>query len=248
MDRHPPSTSPEGELAQYRSLSPLALLALVLGLLSGLAMLDPMAWLLPALGLLVSLVALRRIRRDEAALAGRGLARAGLALSLVFAVAAPTDWLLYRYLVRREALRFAGYWFQLLGEGQVHKAFLLTVEPKSRLPLDVSLPEMCRRASFLCDELEGYRKDRLVKEIEALGPHAVIRFSEIDWQESTWDRDYVRPVYAVTHQRDGRAETFLVALNMERRRLRGAEGWRLGWADWRILKAERPSQPEGTLP
>jgi hypothetical protein len=240
-------------LAEYRSLSALALAAVVLGLLSGLALLDPMAWGLPALGLLVSLAALRRIRRDEAALAGRGLARAGLALSLLFAVAAPTDWFLYRYLVRREALRFAGYWFQLLGEGQVQKAYLLTVDPKSRLPLDISLPEMCRRASYLCEELEVYRKNRLVRTLAELGPRAAVRFSETELQETTSDRDYVRLVYEVTHRRDARPETFFVALNLERRRMRGAEGWHLGWADWRILKAERPSElkensNEGTQP
>lgn len=241
----PPTSAPvEGELDQYRSLSPHALVGLVLGLLSGLALLDPIAWVLPVLGLVVSLVALRRIRRDEAGLAGRGLARAGLVLSLLLAVAAPTDWFLYRYLVGREAVRFAGYWFELLGEGQVHKAFLLTVDPKSRLPLDVSLPEICRRASYLCDELEGYRKDRLVVKLESLGRRAVVRFCRIDGQETAGDRDYIRPVYAVTSQRDGRSETFFVALKMERLRLRGAEGWRLGWADWRILKAEEAARLE----
>lgn len=227
----------EHELAEYRSLSPHAVLGLVIGLLSAAALLDPMAWALPAAGLVVSLVALMRIARNPAALAGRKVAWAGLTLSLLFAAAAPSDWCLYRYLVRREALVFARPWFQLVGERQIHKAYLLTVEPQSRLPLDVSLPEMCRRASYLCTELDGYRKDPAVKALEALGENTV-RFCRCEEQLTGSDRDYVRAVFDASTVRDGRSATLRVALNMERQRLRAAEGWRLGRAEWRILRAE----------
>lgn len=228
----------EHDLAEYRSLSVHAVLGLALGLASPVALLDPLLWVLPIVGLAVSLVALRRIARDGQMLAGRKLAWAGVVLSLVFAVAGPSDWVVYRELVGREAVAFARPWFQSFGEGQTHKAFLLTVEPQFRLPLDVSLPEMCRRAADLCTELDGYRKDPAVKALEGLGTATTARFLRIDEQAASSDRDFVRPVFEVTADRNGHRQTLHVALNMERQRLRGAEGWHLGRAEWRILHAE----------
>jgi len=227
----------ERELGEYRALCPLAVLGLVLGLLSATALLDPMAWSLPVLGTIVSLIALRRIARDPQTLAGRGVAWAGLTLALVFTVAAPSDWLLYRYFVRRESAAFARPWFQLLGAGQTHRAFLLTVDARSRLPLDVSLPDLCNRAQHLCQELEEYRKDAVVKKLESFGPSQV-QFVRVDDQSAGTDRDYVRPVFEVRSARDPQQAPLRVALNMERVRLRGGEGWHLGRADWRILRAE----------
>lgn len=226
---------------EYRSLCPHALIGLALGLLSVLALLGPLAWVLPAAAIPASLLALRRIASDEQALAGRALARAGLVLGLVFAVAGPTNWLLYRHVLEREAQRFARPWFQLLGEGQVHKAFLLTIEPQSRLPLDVSLPELCRRADLLCKELEEYRKQPLVQELAALGDRATIRFDRVLDQQAGSDRDYVRLLYSLSFDDGTGRHTQRIALNLERVRLRVAAGWHLGRADWRILKAEKTS-------
>jgi hypothetical protein len=236
MNPLPAGEPAEHELAEYRSLSPHAVLGVVLGLLSIAALVDPMLWVLPVLGVAVSAVALWRIARDPQALAGRKLAWIGLGLSLVFAAAAPTDWFLYRELVRREAVAFARPWFQLFRQGQTYKAFLLTVEPQSRLPLDVSLPELCRRASYLCAELDTYRKDPVVKALEALGGATRVQLLRIDAQGAGSDRDFVRPVFQVTAGDGGR--TLHIMLSMERLRLRGGEGLRLGHAEWRILRAE----------
>ena len=227
----------EHELSEYRWLSPHAMVGLVLGLLSAVALLDPLAWLLPAAGIVVSLIAIVRIARNPQTFTGQKLAWTGLALSLLFAAAGPTDWYLYRYLVRREALAFARPWFQLIGEREIHKAYLLSVEPHSRLPLDISLPEMCRRAAYLCTELEGYRKDPAVKALEALGENRV-RFCRFEGQLTASDRDSVRAVFEASPAHGNPAATLRVALSLERLRLRGAQGWRLGRAEWRLLRAE----------
>jgi hypothetical protein len=239
MNQSPPPSrleSTEPELAEYRSLSLLAVLGLALGLVSAAALLDPLAWVLPVLAAVVSLAALRRIAREPQTLAGRKVAWAGLTLSLLFGAAAPCDWFLYRYLLAREAVAFARPWFQLLGQHQTHNAYLLTVDPRSRLPLNLSLPELCRRAPHLCTEFEEYRRDAVVKTLEALGPTRV-RLLRVDDHAAGSDRDFARPVFEVTADA-GSPTTLRVALSMERVRLRGGEGWRLGRADWRILRAE----------
>ncbi|HTU25139.1 MAG TPA: DUF4190 domain-containing protein [Pirellulales bacterium] len=80
---------------QYRALSKVAVASLVLGVASLTAAL---AWVfipLPLAGILLGVVALRSIRSRPDELAGIQVAKAGLALSALFAVAGPA-WLLYQ--------------------------------------------------------------------------------------------------------------------------------------------------------
>ena len=91
---------------------------------------------MPVLGFFLSWWALRRIRKSASAMAGRKMAMAGLALSLLFLAAAPTDWLVYRWMIRDEARQFSGLWFKYLTQDEPQKAFQLTEPPQSRRPLD----------------------------------------------------------------------------------------------------------------
>ena len=88
------------------------------------------------------MIGLRRIAAAGPALIGRKLAVVGLVLSLLFATAGPTDWILYRRMIECEGCRFAGYWFDYLREREPHKAYELTVMPDSRVPLDDKTAEV----------------------------------------------------------------------------------------------------------
>ena len=62
--------------------------------------------------------ALRRIKRGEAVPTGRKLAWAGPgAFHCCFSSPAPTDWLVYRRIVRNEAQQFSMLWFRYLTHG-----------------------------------------------------------------------------------------------------------------------------------
>ncbi len=89
------SVDPDADIVEYRALCVLAVAALILGLASPLAVVDPLLWTVPICGTIVSAAALWRIARNSS-LTGRRLALAGLWLSVVFAVAGPVDWRLYR--------------------------------------------------------------------------------------------------------------------------------------------------------
>jgi hypothetical protein len=80
----------------YRPLSVAAVASVFVGLLSCTA---PLAWPLvaiPVIGVLLAIFALVKVRRHRDELTGEGLARIGLALSLVFVVAGPA-WLTYDF-------------------------------------------------------------------------------------------------------------------------------------------------------
>jgi hypothetical protein len=73
----------------YRALSTSAVASLIVGLLSCTAILDWSLVAIPLLGIPLSLFALVKVRRHSDELTGEKLARAGLALSLLFAVVGP---------------------------------------------------------------------------------------------------------------------------------------------------------------
>lgn len=92
-------TNPSVQLdapVEYRALSTLAVLSLVLGGFSAAAALGWSLGAIPALGALSGALALFRIRRNPTELTGAALARVGLCLSLVF-WAGGWGWLSYVY-------------------------------------------------------------------------------------------------------------------------------------------------------
>lgn len=91
-----PQSSVQHGYEQYRALSTAAVASLIVGLLSVLAMLDWTLVAIPVSGVLLATVALVKVRRHSEELSGAGLARSGLALSVLFLIAGPA-WLTYVY-------------------------------------------------------------------------------------------------------------------------------------------------------
>src|SRR5271157_5065738 len=122
------------EVVGYRALSSLAVVGLLAGLLSPLAMLDPLLWMVPLAAVILSGLALRWIAVRSPELVGRPAALAGLMLGAAFLVAAPVDVLVYRYFLRQQAREFAGMWIDAVRQGAVYQAHYLTFDPRRRLP------------------------------------------------------------------------------------------------------------------
>jgi hypothetical protein len=231
--------SQDAEFAAYRALAVQSVVGLIFGLLSPLALLSTAFWALPAIGVFFGGWALRRIKRDPAALTGRKLAWAGLSLSLLFAAAAPADVLVYRSIVRDEARQFSSLWFRYVTRGEPEKAFQLTLPPQTRQPLNDDLWGYYRNNPKASQGLEGYVKMPLVRTLLALGPsRAVVRFYDIANQVHEDDEDLVELLYAVTYEEDGEKKSFFVAVQALRRPVDGS-------ADWRIYQVGGGVKPEG---
>jgi hypothetical protein len=246
----------DAEIAQYRTLSGLAVTGLIFGLLSPIWMIDPLLWLLPVapLGILFSSLALWQIARNWPALIGRKAALAGLVLSVFFGTAAPTNWLGYRWAIRREARLFAHQWFDFLAHGQPEKAYQLTLDPKYRPPLDdATLQALYRHGSPARDKLDDYVSQRLISTLIALGQRAQVRYYRTDLQTPAGQRDIVFQTYAVTYvdQQTGEKKTFFVGLELQRHTLntRPPRGGtfpmpRRRRAKWQLSRTEDGLKPE----
>ena len=131
----------EAEQVPYRSVSKLAVAALVLGFLSLLALIDPLLWTVPVVAIVLCWLALRSIARSDFVLTGRWCALCGLGLAMMFGVAAPAKWIIYRQMIRQEARQFADEWWQHIKQDAPERAFQLTERPTMRQPRDETLWE-----------------------------------------------------------------------------------------------------------
>jgi hypothetical protein len=83
-------TAGSTEYARYKALSSAAVAALVVGILSLMAFLHPWFVALPIVGVLLAVVALKKIRANPEELTGEPVAKAGLALCLLFGITGPS--------------------------------------------------------------------------------------------------------------------------------------------------------------
>ncbi len=233
------SDSQDAELAAYRSISGLAIIGLILGLLAPLAMVDPVLWLLPIPGVIVNWMALRRIRFAGPSMMGRKIAILGAAISLAFLAAAPAEWFVYRKIVRDEARQFADMWFRYLAHDEPQMAYQLTIAPRSRQPLNDQLLSYYQSNRDLSQQLESYANGSPVRSLLALGPRAQVRFYQTIDQTRGEALDQIAVCYAVTYDEQGEKTSFFVLLQLIHGVLPD------GRADWRILQAQGGFRPEG---
>ncbi|MBL9124293.1 MAG: hypothetical protein JNG90_11720 [Planctomycetaceae bacterium] len=209
------------------SVSALAVVALVVGVLSFLAFVNPVMWFVPLLGLGISLVAIWRVNQYWPELAGGALAWAGLGLALLAGVAAPTQNLVRTSIAAYEAQQYADLFFEYLRKDEPQHAFQMTLESEVRQPFDERLWEKYRASGERTKALREFVDEPTVRALLALGDRAQVRYYERERHERRAAQELFMNVYAVTWTDDaGQKRSFFVRLALVRRRdTNGEMGW-----------------------
>jgi len=228
----------ESEVIEYQAVSGLAVGSFLAGLLSPGAVLWPLLWIAPPLGILLGVLALKRIADQPSELTGKRLALVGLALSVFFAAMVPTERLVYRQALARQAREFATIWFDCLRNDEPIKAYQLSLDPRHRLPMARLVDEADVADSDARANLEEYVQDRTVRCLLALGDKARARHYATEQQEHFTDGEIVITVYAVTYQEGGRDKTFFIRLALRRYELPDGKS-----SDWQVAAASRARTP-----
>lgn len=166
-------------VAAYRGISPMAVLALVLGLASPLAVFNHFLLILPILGTIVALLAIRRIAASEGELAGRRLALAGLALAVVCATALLTRDAVSKQVVAGQAAPWAEEWCRLVMADRHEAALELTRPLETRRAIDQSLLEYYQTNENAKQELAKFRESEVVQLLTEAGEDARIVPAEV---------------------------------------------------------------------
>jgi hypothetical protein len=174
----PFSASQPADQVQYRSVSGLAVLALLLGILSVIALAHPGAWIMPLPAIVCSLWALRRIQRQPDELLGRKAALIGLVLALGFGTWAPSRYYCDRWLLNRQAREFIEQWFQFVFQGELEVAHQATLDYYLRQPEGTLLDEFYQNNPEDLTELQTYFSRGLAQDVVDLGAEGRTRFEK----------------------------------------------------------------------
>jgi hypothetical protein len=232
LSSSPPSIDPELE---YRSVEPLAVIGLLLGLVSALAFIGPLLWLLPPLGIAANLLAMRRIRHDSSR-SGRSIALAGLGLSVVFAIAPAAQTASAFWILRQQPRDVADAYLEFLRTDHPEKALMLRTLPEMR-ELDETWAYFQENADARQD-LERFVRMPIVRTMLALGDKAAIRFFSFNGVAINGSTAQVNYWYTVTFMDNGKKKTFLVGLVMERK-----PNPRADVSPWRVKDFYGPVDP-----
>ncbi|MEX2141324.1 MAG: DUF4190 domain-containing protein [Pirellulales bacterium] len=184
--------------AAYHSISALAVVALVLGLLSPLAFVHPLLWALPITGIALAWAAIARIDRSEGALIGRKAAILGLAVALLCGLGAVTKattrplWLAYR------AERVAERFLELLRQGKTYEAHQLWTRPQFRLLPGSDYQALYAENPAAAKDYEEFLKREVTSDLVALGEQAEVVHQRTALTASDSDRDYLMVYYRMS--------------------------------------------------
>ena len=248
-------------VAEYRTLSIPCLLALLLGLLSPLVLINWGFVFIPIFAVVFAALGLVGIANSEGMRFGKPLAWSAIFLSICCVVMNVTLWEAYKSRVIHEAIDFAGSYFEIYRRGpDDEKLDLFQVQ-------DMQAPYWRRSPAPLEDRWKALDKDMMSQEdmssfaeasemrtLMALGNRAVPTYYSVKSYiyDTSNNIDYVTLVYAVTYETDTKEkETFFLELAVKR--TRGEDATTIanqkkkmgGWGVHSLKKSDVPKEFEG---
>jgi hypothetical protein len=195
----------------YRAISPLAITALGLGLLSVIAIFSPLLGFIPLAAMALGCYALRQISVDSERLSGRWMAVASLVLAPLF-----LGWGMSREFSRREqvyrhAREFADDWLGILNRKETYLAHQLKVPSKKRLDLHLNLEVAYQANETTTMDLNGFLGVSPVKEILAAAPNVRFQFEEFSYHNHSGLTDIVVMQYIYETPSSGKKRFWITA-------------------------------------
>ena len=223
-------------IKEYRALSVWAIVALVLGLFSGVAIAAPLLAVVPLAAMTVGGIALRRIALHSDRLSGRWMAMVPFILAPLF-----LGWGFSREFSRRERLftharEFADEWLSILNRNQPYFAHQLKVQGKNRLDTYTDLVVAYQRDEGAADGLRMFRESSPMKEILAAAPQAKFHFEEFLRHKQDGFNDTVIMQYAYETPASGKSTCWIT--------VKRTYSNYTGRADWHIVEATT-TKPHG---
>jgi hypothetical protein len=221
-----------------------AVVGLLLGVASVLALLDLVLLFVPIAAVIVSIMALARIRALAPHLMGRRLALVGLALGLIFGLAGAMQPSIERRSLEYWALETAKEWFVALRNNEPELAHQLMKVKWMRQGDQIPLRKLYTGERARSD-LEAFVTEDAVRLILANGKASHIRFREhVSLKsDSLAEQDDVVDVYEVTVPKaTGMRETFLIEVTATRQLdlMRRLRSWKISTV--KLLDGEPPSK------
>jgi hypothetical protein len=211
----PPLTTPhallpdEQSVAHYRSIAPLAIVALVLGFASALILTSPLLAPVPVAGLVAGIAALRAIRSSRGQLAGQMPAIAGLCLAMFFLSLGLSRHVARQATLEQRAREMADVFFRLIQEGRTQEAHQFRLSPSLRITAPGALAEHYEKDVDAAKELQTFVSSSGIKELIARGGGADLRFDSVASAARDTNSDMLILKYSYLPAGDSASRQFL---------------------------------------
>lgn len=220
----------ERDIVEYGRFSGWALAALLLGVLSATAIVAPLLWSIPVLALVISLIAMKKIKTSEGRLTGWRVALLGLLLAVFFGMAGPVHTASRRYLIETRAAHFAAKFMQLLQQHQPLEAFQLTRPAAARTPLTPGQTDPYAKDPAAKKAYGEFLDLALVKMLLDAGQQAKIDLLSATYYAGDDSRDLATVKYQIqTPEKSGGVKSTALFMYVERTLAYGShtEQWRI---------------------
>ncbi len=183
----PPPTlnSHEQALVQYRSISKLALLALGLGLLSALVLINPLLSFVALVTIAVALLSLRQIQGSGGQIVGRTPAVAGLCLAMLFLGWGLAARFSRSLTLEKHSREFAESWLDLVVRGDLQQADQLRAPATNRMRSPEKRKEFYANNPEALAGMNAFFNGPPLSDFIALGPAVKYEFDSMDGSERT---------------------------------------------------------------
>ena len=201
---------------EYRSLQSLAVLTLVLGILSCLALFQTMFWIVPLATLILGVTALRLLSADPEKI-GRQAAIWGMALALLFGAWAPSRYFSRQWWLAGQARAYADAWMELVQQKKLKEAHQLHGDRDRRADEGVTLDEYYRNDSSAQSNYDAFFAAEPLKTFSELTGAVQVEFERTEGYESSLGSDNVAVRYRVTYDRNGRQRVLPIRVILKRK-------------------------------
>ncbi|MFC1759326.1 DUF4190 domain-containing protein, partial [Planctomycetota bacterium] len=176
LQDRPVASEPEFE---YRSVSMLSILGLVLGIASFLALLSPVGWIVPVAGAVVSTIATLRVHRNADRFTGKTIAMIGMCLSLWLGAWAPTKFFADRQFLSTSSERYTEKWLRYVANGDVEVAHQATLEFRYRQPKGTNLKQHYKTSEIDRADMNEYFSNSAIKHVVSRSQGTALRKQDL---------------------------------------------------------------------
>jgi hypothetical protein len=167
---------------EYRSVSPLAVMALLAGVASAAALAHPLLAVVPLVAIVLAILALRAVAATPRQVAGNGLAVVGLCLATLFLGWGLASHFYHQATIRRQAREFADDWLTILATGDAQRAHQLHVAQEYRLDPQSQMNAVYETNQEAETNLTAFYYNPALKRFRAEGRSVHYRFVEVTLQ------------------------------------------------------------------
>ena len=179
-----------GQLAQYRSIYPFAVVAVVLGILSSLALIYQPLWILPFVSIISALISIRQIRSSGSQI-GQGAASAAILLAIFFLTATFARDHVRQWIVVGQARHFNEHFLELLRLDNHEAAHQLTLPFAQRQSNQTDLKVFYHKNKNANENLTTFLQKQTLAKWTVNAQQGQISFRSLDHYDRHGKIDYV---------------------------------------------------------